>query len=71
VAWKGRQDEFRSDYDAERVVSRYPVGKPVPVNYNPESPEEAMLERGVWWGTVAIVLLGAGAVALGVFLWVA
>lgn len=69
--WKQRQDEFETDYDAERVVNRYPVGKSVTVFYNPESPEEAMLQRGVWLGTLALVLLGIAAVALAVYVRVA
>jgi hypothetical protein len=69
--WKQRQDEFLTDYDAQRVVKRYPAGESVTVYYNPESPEEAMLQRGVWRGTLALVLLGIAAVAFAVYAWVA
>ncbi len=68
--WNASQDEFETDYGAQRVVNRYPVGTSVTVYYNPETPEEAILERGLWWGTLTVVLPAIVAVGLGVYLWV-
>ena len=39
-----------ADY-ARRILSRYPVGKKVPVYYSPTNPTEAVLETGIHGGT--------------------
>jgi hypothetical protein len=49
-----------SDTNADDIVTVYPVGESVTVFYNPENPQEAMLERGN--NVLALALIGAGAV---------
>jgi hypothetical protein len=53
---------------AEEAAKRYPVGRAVPVYYNPRNPQDALLEPGLWWGNfvapvLALLLLGAAWVA--------
>jgi len=58
---------------AERVdetLKRYKVGAEVPVYYDPENPRDCVLERKppvsfgcLWGGTIAVILLYAGALA--------
>jgi hypothetical protein len=35
---------------AESAAKRYPEGSVVRVSYNPQNPQVALLEPGVWWG---------------------
>jgi hypothetical protein len=37
--------------NAEKVIARYPAGSTVPVFYNPDAPQDALLEPGKmsWW----------------------
>lgn len=49
---------------AEAAAKRYPVGRAVPVYYNPRNPQDALLEPGLWWGNfvapaLALLLFGA------------
>ena len=53
---------------AEAAAKRYPVGRDVPVYYNPRNPQDAVLEPGLWWGNFvapgfALLLLGAAWIA--------
>jgi hypothetical protein len=47
---------------AEPIVNRYPVGRTVPVHYDPTAPMNAVLEAGVSWVdfVLLIVVFGAG-----------
>jgi len=49
---------------AEAAGKRYPVGRTVSVYYNPQNPQVAVLEPGLWWGNFvapafALLFLGA------------
>ena len=53
---------------AEEAAKRYPVGRSVPVYYNPGNPQDALLEPGLWWGNfvppvIALLLFAAAWVA--------
>lgn len=57
---------------AHEAVARYPVGRSVPVHYNPKHPEQSVLEiRSVlakWLTLAAVIFLAAGVLAAGVVL---
>jgi hypothetical protein len=38
------------DSVARAAAKRYPVGRAVPVFYDPANPQNALLEPGLWWG---------------------
>jgi hypothetical protein len=38
------------DSVATAAAKRYPVGRTMPVYYDPANPQNALLEPGVWWG---------------------
>jgi hypothetical protein len=66
----GIGDTPGNDPGVETTLDRYPVGATVPVYYNPENPEDAVLERdpplGATWMyaiAAAVLLAGIGAVA--------
>jgi uncharacterized protein DUF3592 len=53
---------------ADAAAKRYPVGRAVPVYYNPRNPQDALLEPGLWWGNfvaplLALLFFGAAWVA--------
>ncbi len=57
--------------EVDEVLKRYPVGAIVPVFFNPENPDDCVLERNppaslgcIWTGTVIAVLVYIGVVAL-------
>jgi len=51
---------------SDEIIARYPVGQAVTVHYNPDKPEDAVLEAVVQGGTlsliIGIVLMGVGVV---------
>jgi hypothetical protein len=55
---------FTSEAGAQRQIARFPVGSEVMVYYNPEKPEEAVLERSAY-GTSWFVAIGAVLLAVG------
>lgn len=66
---------YRELVRAEEIVRAHPVGSAVTVHYNPYVPAQAVLtrprpvaHRTVLWYGVANILVGAGAVALGIVL---
>ena len=63
--WFG-DDARSSDPTAwRRAVDRYPVGSGVKVYYDPDDPQESVLEPGLTWAGSVIYLLGLGFLALG------
>ena len=51
----------------ERVVAQYVQGAPVEVFYNPQQPQEAVLERRTSGTTLTYLILGAVVLMLSVF----
>jgi hypothetical protein len=45
-----------SDEETRRVVGAYPAGSSVAVFFNPSDPASAVLEQGVWWPMIPILL---------------
>jgi len=63
--WFG-DDARSSDPTAwRRAVERYPVGSGVKVHYDPDDPQESVLEPGLTWAGSVIYFLGLGFLALG------
>lgn len=58
TVWFGGNYRTSSDRGARDVVSRYPVGKQVPVFYNPQDPTLAVLESGAF--LTSYVVFGIG-----------
>jgi len=52
--------------EAERLVAHYPAGEAVTVHYNPDNPQEAILEQGFGCGVLGMAVLGGLLVSLGV-----
>jgi hypothetical protein len=52
----------------KRISQRYVDGSQVPVAYNPEKPEESVLETGLAAGMVSELLFGAAIFAFGILL---
>jgi len=46
--------------EAKRVVAMYPSGKIVAVHYDPDDPEAAVLEQGIFWRLIPFLILGMG-----------
>lgn len=44
--WLNSQHQMSTLEEANQVISRYPVGRGVPVLYNPKNPESAVLDPG-------------------------
>lgn len=66
---------YRKRARAEEIVRGRPVGSPVTVYYNPVAPSQTVLtrprpvaHRTVLWYGIANILVGSGAVALGILL---
>ncbi len=53
-------NDYKASYSsrAEDVVSRYPQGSVVRVYYNPQNPNESVLEPGLGFGSFFIVIVG-------------
>lgn len=49
----------------KRAVERYPMGSGVQVHYDPDDPQESVLEPGLTWAGSVIYLVGLGILALG------
>ena len=56
--------------DAEAVLARYKVGKPVQVYYSPDDPALAILEPGIRWPTLGKLAAGVCFFLAGVVLFV-
>ena len=75
-AYKGSRVRIEGDVadnaKTQKALDRYPVGANVPVYYNPENPEEVVLERDpplapVWMYTIAAGIFLAGLAVAAVF----
>lgn len=74
--WESRRFAFHvragSRVRAESTVARYPVGSVVTVHHHPNRPEQAVLEPGYGWSSVAVaawfglLFVGSFAAWLGV-----
>jgi hypothetical protein len=53
-------DQFGSRDWAEATTKNFPVGSDVTVSYNPDRPEECVLEPGRWGGAGFLVILAGG-----------
>lgn len=75
----GRAARYKTHDEAEGILARYPVEGVVNVYYNPQKPEEAVLERGFFGsssdlitGIVLILVMasmGCGLVVFFRYLW--
>ncbi len=54
----GGNGSSSSSQAAYAVTKRYPVGQAVPVYYEPQKPENAVLEPGVTWASYAVYGIG-------------
>ena len=65
----GLPPEFWSRHKAETFLADYPVGHPVTVFYNPEHPDDAVLERSTpdvgYYAALSLILLPLGLALLG------
>jgi hypothetical protein len=52
--------------EAERLVAHYPAGAAVTVHYNPDNPQEAILEQGLGCGVFGMAVLSGLLVSLGI-----
>lgn len=61
VRYSGNRVRFTQhgmdEAESKRVVTQYPVGKAVPVYYNPNDPEAAVLEKGIYWRMLVVLFL--------------
>lgn len=66
--YTGHDVNVAASGDADQIAATYPKGKQVPVYYNPQKPEEAVLEQGgagLWvWGIVGLGCLAYAAYVL-------
>ena len=62
VRWGRIRSRFESR--ARDVVARYPVGSAVSVSYDPQNPSYAMIEPGVSFGSVILLIIGVGFVGI-------
>ena len=53
---------------ADSVVASYPVGREIPVGFDPGNPGSSVLRPTIRWWSLALMLAGAGLVAAGVWL---
>ena len=56
----------------QEIVDRYPEGKRVSVYYDPQDPQLAVLERGLQWASLALIVIGfifAGVGLVGFLYW--
>jgi hypothetical protein len=63
VSW-----EFKDRFKAERVTKPYPVGRKIDVFYDPEDPEESVLQKGSVGGAPWGYIIGSVMLVLGVVL---
>lgn len=64
VAWGGRAGSS-NPAEAEALVARYPVGTTAKVTYNPDKPEEAVLEPSATGGLFVMLIVGISFIAVG------
>ena len=51
---------------ADSVVGSYPVGREIPVGFDPGNPGSSVLRPTIRWWSLALILAGTGLVAAGV-----
>jgi len=63
--WIGDGYSASPGHEFRAAVSRYPVGRPVRVHYNPADPGESVLEPGPTWSGSLLYFIGWGVLCLG------
>jgi hypothetical protein len=64
--WSGTHYSSSSSGEQQQIVARYPPGKAVPVYYDPEHPEEAVLEPGVFFTSYILYVAGWVVFVIGI-----
>jgi hypothetical protein len=57
---------FETDSGAAHYASRFPIGGKIPVHYDPQAPEQAVLETGIAFGPLVAVVTGLPLLLVGV-----
>ena len=66
-AIKFGENSYDNKSMSEKIAAAYPVGKKVSVYYNPEDPDNSVLEQGVTIGSYIVLGIGVLFVAIGLF----
>lgn len=64
IFWAEYSSEIKSIM--QNIVDRYPVGKEVFVYYDPNKPQNAILERNINWVTIASLFIGLIFIIVGI-----
>lgn len=62
----GTGDTGGSEKWARKIVNKYPAGKTVTVYYNPQDPQYGVLESGITWRSIILLLAGVAFFIAGV-----
>lgn len=69
ITWGGNPYSRQPD-EAQATLARYPVGATVPVHYNPQKPEESVLEPKAKGGLRALTSVTAAFTGIGALFFV-
>jgi hypothetical protein len=74
TVWFGGNFSSSNSGLARETVDKYPAGSQVRVYYNPEDPDQSVLEPGAFWTTymvygIGLLLFGIGLLVTGGFVW--
>jgi hypothetical protein len=74
TVWFGGNFSSSNSGLARETVDKYPAGSQVQVYYNPEDPNQSVLEPGAFWTTymvygIGLLFFGIGLLATGAFVW--
>lgn len=67
VGYKDLEMSLRKE--ADRILEQYPVGRKVEVYFNPEIPQDAVLELGATWVEHTFFAVGGVLTAFSLFRW--